>query len=161
MGSSFIGNSYYSTLSDFVAVTTLSIIFMWLCECKYIWMQICIFVVMFVLPRSHKPRQRYFNNKAFQLIQKDPDIVSQEISLLEHIVNLGGVCLIIMQPSWSATLSFMAFIIMMIHKFTKLVFMGRWKFSHVTAIEILLQKKFLLGCGLTRDAFDYSNLFQS
>ena len=92
MGSSFIGNFYYSTLSDFVAVTTLSIIFMWLCECKYIWMQICIYVVMFVLPRYHNPQQRYFNNEAFQLIQKDPDIVSQEISLLEHMVNLGGVC---------------------------------------------------------------------
>ena len=130
MGSFFMGNLYYSTLSDFVVVTTLSIIFMWVCEYKYIWMQVWIYVVMFVLPRSHNPRQRYFNNEAFQLIQKDPDIVSQEISLLEHMVNLDGVCLEIMQPyfSWSATLSFMVFIIMVIHKFTKLVFMGRWKF---------------------------------
>ena len=103
MGSSFIGNFYYSTLSDFVAVTTLSIIFMWLCECKYIWMQIYIYVVMFVLPRSHNPRQRYFNNEAFQLIQKDPDVVSQEIFLLEHMVKLGRGCPKIMQPyfSWS------------------------------------------------------------
>ena len=103
MGSSFIGNFYYSTLSDFVAVTTLSVIFMWLCECKYIWMQICIYVVMFVLPRSHNPRQRYFNNEAFQLIQKYPDIVSREISLLEHMVNFCGAFPKIMQPyfSWS------------------------------------------------------------
>ena len=101
MGSSFIGNFYYSTLSDFVAVTTLSIIFMWLCECKYIWMQVWIYVVMFVLPRSHNPRQRYFNNEAFQLIQKDPDIVSQEISLLEHMVNFGGAFPKIMQPYFS------------------------------------------------------------
>ena len=136
MGSSFIGNLYYSTLSDFVVVTTLSIIFMWLCECKYIWMQVWIYVVMFVLPRSHNPRQRYFNNEAFQLIQKDPDIVSQEISLFGAYGKFGWNF-----PQNYTTLFFMIcfkyflkHFIMMIHKFTKLVFMGRWKFPHVRAI---------------------------
>ena len=147
MASSFIGNFYYSTLSDFVAVTTLSVIFMWLCECKYIWMQICIYVVMFVLPRSHNQCQRYFNNEAFQLIQKDPDVVSQETSLFGAYGKFGWNL-----PQNYATLFFMIcfkYFIMMIHKFTKLVFMGR-------------QKTFLLGSGnLTRHAFDYSNLFQS
>ena len=127
MGSSFIGNFYYSTLSDFVAVTTLSIIFMWLCECKYIWMQVWIYVVMFVLPRSHNPRQRYFNNEAFQLIQKDPDIVSQEISLFGAYGKFG----------WSLPQKriFLKHFIMIIDKFTKLVFMSRRKFPHVRAIE--------------------------
>ena len=136
MDSSFIGNFYYSTLSDFVAVTTLSIIFMWLCECKYIWMQICIYVVMFVLPRSHNPCQRCFNNEAFQLIQKDRDIVSQEISLFRAYGKFGW-----RLPQNYATLFFMICLriffkhfIMMIHRFTELVFMGRWKFPHVRAV---------------------------
>ena len=42
-----------------------------------------------------------------------------------------------MQPyfSWSVLRTFFKHFIMMIHKFTKLVFMGWWKFPHVRAIE--------------------------
>ena len=43
-------------------------------------MQVCIYVVMFVLPTSHNPLYGYINDEAIQLHQKDPDIVSQTIS---------------------------------------------------------------------------------
>ena len=36
------------------------------------------YVVMFVLPTSHKPLEGYFNDETFYLHQKDPDIVSQK-----------------------------------------------------------------------------------
>ena len=127
MGCYFIENFYYSTLSDFVAVTTLSNFFNWLCECKCIWMQVCIFVVMFVLTRAHNPCQRYFFNEAFQLIQKYPDIVSQEISLFGAYGKF--------EWSFPPKIIFLKHFILMIHKFTKLVFMSRWKFPHVRAIE--------------------------
>ena len=158
MGSSFIGNFYYSTLSDFVAVATLSNIFMWLCECKYIWMQICIYVVMFVLPRSHNPRQRYFNNEALQLIQKDPDVVSQETFLLEHMVKVGGGCPKIMQPYFSQSV-LSIFLKTFYHDDTQIYLISVHVQLEISPCEG--NRKFLLGCGLTRDAFDYSNLFQS
>ena len=43
------------------------------------------------------------------------------------MVNLGGVC--------PKKVFFLKHIVMMIHKFTELVFMDRWKFPHVRAIE--------------------------
>ena len=58
-------------------------------DAALIWIQVCIYVVMFVLPRSDNPRQRCFNNEAFQLIQKDPNIVSQEISLFGAYDKFG------------------------------------------------------------------------
>ena len=53
---------------------------------------------------------------------------------MEHMVNLGGVC-----PPKEF---FLKHFIMMIDKFTKLVFMGRWKFPHVRGIENFAIEKF-------------------
>ena len=90
---SFSGNSYHSTHSVilsqqplsfilfFFSEKTFQLIFMWLHKCKYICMQICNYVVMFVIPTSHNPLQGYFNGETLQLHQKVPDIVSQTISL--------------------------------------------------------------------------------
>ena len=60
-------------------------------------------------------------------MQKDPDIVSQEISLFGAYGKFG----------WSLPQKriFLKHFIMMIRKLTKLVFMSRRKFSHVRAIE--------------------------
>ena len=154
MGSFFMGNLYYSTLSDFVVVTTLSIIFMWVCEYKYIWMQVWIYVVMFVLPRSHNPRQRYFNNEAFQLIQKDPDIVSQEISLFGAYGKFG----------WSLPQK-RIFFKTFYHDDAQIYQISVHGQVEISPCEgnckFCYRRNFLLGSGLKRDAFDYSNLFQS
>ena len=50
--------------------------------CKYICMQVCIYVAVFVLPASHNLLQGYFNNEAFQLHLNDSNIGSQKIPLL-------------------------------------------------------------------------------
>ena len=63
---------------------------MWLWKCKYICISVCIYVVMFILPRSHNLCQRYVNNEVFQLHQKDPDIVSQNIFLFGAYGKLGS-----------------------------------------------------------------------
>ena len=67
--------------------------FMWLGKCKYICMQVWIYVVIFVLPTSYNALHRYTNDVTIQLHEKDPDIVAQKVSLLGHMVNLGAVCL--------------------------------------------------------------------
>ena len=56
---------------------------MWLYNCKCICMQVCIYVVMFVLPTSQNPLYGYINGETIQLHQKDPDVVSQKISQKE------------------------------------------------------------------------------
>ena len=85
----FCCSNHSSLFCYFLSKNTFIVNFMWLWKCKYICMQVCIYVVMFVLPRSHNPCQRYFNNEALQLHQKDPDIVSQKISLFGAYGKLG------------------------------------------------------------------------
>ena len=82
--------NHSSLFCYFLSKNTFIVNFMWLWKCKYICMQVCIYVVMFVLPRSHNPCQIYFNNEAFQLQQKDPDIVSQKNSLFGAYDKLGS-----------------------------------------------------------------------
>ena len=87
---SFIGSFYHTTYSDFIAVTTqfyfvflnkktFQLIFMWLWKCKYICVQVCIYVVMLVLPTPQNALCGYFNEEVFQLIhQRNLDIVPQK-----------------------------------------------------------------------------------
>ena len=112
---SFIGSFYHSTHSAillqqpvsfillFLSKKTSQLKFMQLCKYKYIYMQVCIYVVMFVLPISHNLLQGYFNDEAYQLHQKDPDIVSQKNSLFGAYSKFGQSFPRIMQPyvSWS------------------------------------------------------------
>ena len=141
---------------------------MWLCECKYICMKICIYVVMFVLPTSHNPLQRYFNDEAYQLHQKDPDIVSQKLSLFGAYGKFG----------WSLPPIYTSLYFMICPKdfffFFEKFYHGGTQIYQISAqgqVKILpcegnskfcYRRIFLLGCGnLTRGAFEYSNLFQS
>ena len=102
------------------------------------------YVVMFVLPTSHKPLEGCFDDDTFQLHQKDPDIVFQKkILFLGHMVNLGAVCPEVMQPyiSWS-TLRIFFFEIFQhdgtqqvekgnlnVNIFIKILLLRKWEFS--------------------------------
>ena len=138
---------------------------MWLCECNYIWMQVCINVLMFVLPRSHNPRQRYFNNQAFQLLQKVPDIISHNISLFGAYGKFGWN----LPPNYR-TLFFMicfkGFFLTFCHNDTQIYQISVHRQVEIFPCEgkckFCYRRKFLQRCGnLKRDAFDCSNLFES
>ena len=77
----FCRSNHSNLFCYFQVKKTLQVNFIWLCKCKYICMQVCIYVVTFLLPISHNLLEEYFNDEVFQLHQKDPDIVSQKISL--------------------------------------------------------------------------------
>ena len=53
---------------------------------------------MFVLPISHGSLYGYINDETIELHRKDPDTVSQKVCLFGHMVNLGVVCIKIIQP---------------------------------------------------------------
>ena len=95
---SFTGSFYHSTHSGillqellsfilfiFLSKKTFQLTFMWLCKCKYICryvsMQVFIYIVMFVLPTSQNLLCAYFNGSILAHTL-DPDIVPQKKSLL-------------------------------------------------------------------------------
>ena len=99
--------------------------FMWLGKCKYICIQVCIYKVMFVLPTSCNALYRYTNDGTIQLHEKDPDIITQKVSLLGQMVNLGTVCLKFIQHyvSFSAVRIFQ-------HDSTREVEKGNFNLDH-------------------------------
>ena len=50
----------------------LNLFFMWLGKCNYICMQVCMYVVTFILLTSHNLLYEYANDKTIQLHQEEP-----------------------------------------------------------------------------------------
>ena len=70
--SKFFKSSIYVVHKLGFSLITFNLFFMGLGKCNYICMQVCIYVVMFILLTSHNLLYGYINDKAIQLHQKEP-----------------------------------------------------------------------------------------
>ena len=68
----------------FLSKNTCQVNFIWLCKCKYICMQVCIYVVMFLLPTFHNILMMKFSSYTKRILI----LFLNKFLFLKHMVSL-------------------------------------------------------------------------
>ena len=68
----------------FLSKNTFQVNFMWLCKCKYICMQVCIYVNMFLLPTFHNILMMKFSSYTKRILI----LFLNKFLFLKHMVSL-------------------------------------------------------------------------